>query len=168
MEDFRIIIEKHYPILYKISRSYTGNSADFDDLYQEMLIQLYTSLKNFRKESKLSTWIYRVALNTALSYQRNDRKKIKAVKVEEQMLIMETDEGDREVNSKETQIEMLYASIKELKKDDRAIILLHLEGKSYDEISDIIGISKSNTGVKLMRIKKQLQEILIRKGYERS
>lgn len=168
MEDFRIIIEKHYPILYKIGRSYTGNSADFDDLYQEMLIQLYTSLKNFRKESKLSTWIYRVALNTALSYQRNDRKKIKAVKVEEQMLIMETDEGDREVNSKETQIEMLYASIKELKKDDRAIILLHLEGKSYDEISDIIGISKSNTGVKLMRIKKQLQEILIRKGYERS
>jgi RNA polymerase sigma-70 factor (ECF subfamily) len=168
MEDFRTIVEEHYPILYKIGRSYTRTTADFDDLYQEMLISLYDSLKNFRQEAKLSTWIYRVALNTALTFQRDERKKSQEVKVEEQVLSGELDDQEGAYETREKQIEMLYESINELKKDDRAIILLHLEGKSYDEIAEIMGIGKSNTGVKLMRIKKQLQDILIRKGYERN
>jgi len=70
MEDFRTVIEQHYPLLYKIGRSYTRTSADFDDLCKEMLIHIYQSLNNFKIESSLSTWIYRVALNTALTFHR--------------------------------------------------------------------------------------------------
>lgn len=168
MKKFNQIIETHYPILYKIGRSYTRTNADFDDLYQEMLISVYDSLKSFREESKLSTWIYRVALNTALTYQRSNKKKSNEMPAEDLKQFGQEDSQGRDADGKEKKIELLYLSINELKKDERALILLHLEGKSYDEIADIMGISKSNTGVKLLRIKKQLQTILIRKGYERA
>lgn len=168
MEDFKSIIDAYYPILYKIGRSFTKDPADFDDLYQEMLIQVHDSLKSFRQDAKISTWIYRVALNTALTYSRSNKKKKNEFRTDNVKYFEQSDEADSGAYEREKKIELLYESINELKKEERAMILLHLEGKQYDEIADIMGISKSNTGVKLMRIKKRLQTILTEKGYERA
>ncbi len=170
MESFKPIVDEYYPIFYKIARSFTRKPADFEDLYQEMLIQVYQSLKNFRAQSKMSTWIYKVALNTAMTYSRSSKKRKQEVETGDMGGLDRAEEvdGAARKEEKEREIEILYESINELKKDDRAMILLHLEGKQYDEIAEIMGISKSNTGVKLMRIKKRLQSILIRKGYEQN
>ncbi|MCF8308787.1 MAG: sigma-70 family RNA polymerase sigma factor [Bacteroidales bacterium] len=168
MEDFKSIIDEYYPVLYKIGRSFTNRPADFDDLYQEMLIQIHHSLNNFRSEAKLSTWIYRVALNTALTFNRSSKKSQNETPTGNWNYLNKEEDSGTEAQEREANIEMLYSAINELKKEERAIILLHLEGKHYDEIADIMGISTSNTGVKLMRIKNKLQSILRRKGYERA
>jgi RNA polymerase sigma-70 factor (ECF subfamily) len=167
MENFKPIIDEYHPILYKIGRSFTRHRADFDDLYQEMLIQIYQSLKSFRGEARISTWLYRVALNTAMTYNRNNHKKHNKVAATDMTELEQQEEPLSAAHDKDQRVEMLYQAINELKKDDRAMILLHLEGKQYDEIAEIMGISKTNTGVKLMRIRKRLQSILTRRGYER-
>ena len=167
MENFKAIIDEYHPILYKIGRSYTRHRADFDDLYQEMLIQIYQSLKSFRGESRMSTWLYRVALNTAMTFNRNNHKRQNEVAEADIARLERQEEPISEARKTDWDVEMLYEAIHELKKDDRAMILLHLEGKQYCDIADIMGISKTNTGVKLMRIRKRLQTILTRKGYER-
>jgi RNA polymerase sigma-70 factor (ECF subfamily) len=158
MQDFQQIIKDHHAILFKIGRVYS-DEEDFDDLYQEMLIEIWKSLKNFGGQSKLSTWLYRVALNTAMSYNRVKKRrwlpKVDFSKAENAP-IEQSDHKQEE----EAQIDKLLTSIQQLKKDDRSIILLYLEEKSYDEISEIVGISKSNVGVKINRIKKRLFEQL--------
>lgn len=167
MEDFKAVIDEYYPLLYKVGRSFTDNKADFDDLYQEMLIQVYQSMKQFKGKSKLSTWIYRVALNSAISYNRKHKRKQREINSASYSFYDNAPEEKQDANEREKKIELLYESINELKKDERALILLHLEGKQYDEIAEIMGISRTNTGVKLMRVKKHLQRILTKKGYER-
>lgn len=166
MQNFQQIIDQFHPMLYKIGKSYTEDTADFDDLYQEMLIQIWQSLKRFNHKSKISTWIYRVALNTALTHHRQTKKKFLNTELKH---IPEPTANSEEhlAQENEQKINLLYESIRALKRDDRAIILLHLEGKQYDEIADIIGISKSNVGVKLLRIRKKLLDLLNQKGYAR-
>lgn len=164
MQEFNTIINQYHPVLFKISRSYSDNEDDFQDLYQEMLIQLWNSLKSFKGESKLSTWIYRVALNTALTWCRSNKNKIKTLELEG---VYHLAADPHEHDHQEEKIKLLYKCIRELEKGDRSIILLHLEGKQYDEISEIVGISKSNVGVKLLRIKKKLFELLNTGGYGR-
>lgn len=168
MESFKSIIDEYHPILYKIGRSFTNTRSDFDDLYQEMLIQIYHSLDGFRRESKISTWLYKVALNTAMTYNRKNKKKKQEVQSDDMSIWDRQDDSTDTAQERDKEVEMLYDAINELKKDERAMVLLHLEGKQYDEIAEIMGISQSNTGVRLMRIRKRLQSILIRKGYERS
>jgi RNA polymerase sigma-70 factor (ECF subfamily) len=102
-----------------------------------------------------------------MTFQRNDKRRPRGIPVDEVAAGGVADAGPDEAESREARINMLYACINELKKDDRALILLHLDGKSYEESAEILGISKSNTGVKILRIKKKLQECLIQKGYER-
>ncbi len=118
MKDFKSIVDEYYPIIYKIGRSFTRNSADFDDLYQEMLIQIHDSLKSFRSESKLSTWIYRVALNTALTYSRSDKRKQRETFTDNWDKIDQEEESDSAAQQRESRIEMLYAAINELKKEE--------------------------------------------------
>lgn len=166
---FRHIIDQHYGILFKIGRAYTRDDADFADLYQEILIQLWESYPRFKGQSKLSTWIYRVALNTALTHSRKGKRRPRGLSIENEAFRIADDSlrQSEKVRQKERNIELLYDCINELKKDERAIILLHLDGNSYDEIAQIIGISISNVGVRLLRTKKKLQKLLIAKGYER-
>jgi len=166
---FQHIIDEHYAILYKIARAYTQDEAGFEDLYQEMLIQLWQSYPRFKQQSKLSTYIYRVVLNTALTHQRKQKRQLKAVALEDQAFrLKDNSHGtSTEAHEKEANINLLYQCINELKKDDRAIILLHLDGKSYEEMAEILGLSTSNIGVRLMRVKKRLQKLLLAKGYER-
>lgn len=166
---FQHIIDQHYGILYKIGRAYSHDKADFEDLYQEMLIQLWQSFPRFQQQSKLSTYIYRVVLNTALTHQRKQSRQLKAIPLEEQAFRVTDNSGGllTAAHEKEKQINLLYQCINELKKEDRAIILLHLEGSSYEDMAEITGLSTSNIGVRLLRLKKRLQKLLIKKGYER-
>jgi RNA polymerase sigma-70 factor (ECF subfamily) len=161
MEDFDAIVKEFHPIFYKISRAYTDNDADFEDLFQEMLIQVWSSYKKFRGDSKLSTWLYRVALNTALSFQKKNRKTRNLEPLQDYPEVESDSETDQQ------KIDLLYQCIRLLEKDDRSLILLQLEGKSYEESSEILGISTSNVGVKLMRIRKKLEKLLKEQGYGR-
>ncbi|MDZ7777680.1 MAG: sigma-70 family RNA polymerase sigma factor [Bacteroidales bacterium] len=166
MVDFKNIIKEHHPILYKIGRIYSHDSAGFDDLYQEMLIQVYQSLHSFSGNARLSTWIYRVALNTALTHQRNEKKHAKVV-TDERIEEQECEEEPQKIaEQREQKIEMLYKSIRKLQPEDRGLIMLQLEGKKYDEIAAVIGISASHVGVKLLRARKKLENFLREDGYE--
>ena len=166
---FKDLIDRHHGILYKIGRSYSSNEADFRDLFQEILVQLWLSFPTFRGESSTGTWVYRVALNTAITFhkkQSNDR----LTTGNDEKLLRLADHSWQNLEKEQKvgrQIDLLYKCIHQLKKDDRAVILLHLEGKTYEETADILGISISYVGVKLLRIKKRLYKLLKQQGYAR-
>lgn len=143
---------KHLGIIHKISLLYTNNRADREDLFQDICFQVCRSYNSYRKEAQFSTWLYRVAINTAITQVRKNKHKA---------FTDGTLEGLPEmtgITSEEEQSELLFQAISQLNKIDRAIIMLWLEEHSYDEIADIMGISKSNVSVKLVRIKKSLSE----------
>lgn len=146
------LIEKNQAIIHKVTLIYTSTLADREDLFQEICLQLWRSFPNFREESKFSTWMYRVALNTAISNIRKQQKKIVAEPLSNRLQIPAEPTDDAE-NAK-----LLYAAISKLNRIDKAIILLWLEEKSYDEIASITGLTKSNVSVKLMRIKRKLED----------
>ncbi|MGH1337920.1 MAG: RNA polymerase sigma factor [Aureispira sp.] len=167
-KEFEDLLEQHKGILYKIGRSYTRNKTDFDDLYQEMLIQLWKSMQRFRGNSKLSTWVYRVALNTALTYYRNENRQqnLNLVEEIEWSAISKVKEEETSFDQRQEKIELLYHCIYLLKKEDRGIILLYLNGEKYEEIAQVIGLSIPHIGVKISRIKKQLYKLLKNNNYE--
>lgn len=165
--DFKKIVDEYNGILYKITRSYTANEEDFKDLYQEILVQLWKSMTNFKGNAKISTWIYRVALNTALTHKRNSQRKPRSETYEMIEFRMEISDQMTEMKEKEEKIELLYRCINLLKEEDRAIILLYLEGKKYKEIAEIIGLTTSHLGVKIKRIKKRLHDLLNQHHYGR-
>lgn len=166
-KEFKNIIDQHNGILYKIGRSYTTEEADFKDLYQEILIQLWKSLDKFQGKSKISTWIYRVALNTALTYKRNSKRRKLSDSLDKMNEKVACSGGEAMEVMKETEqkIELLYKCINLLKKDERAIILLHLDGRKYEEIAEIIGLTKNHVGVKIKRIKGRLHRLLKEHNY---
>lgn len=164
---FKDIIDQYNAILYKIGRSYTSTEEDFKDLYQEMLIQLWQALRKFKAKAKLSTFIYRVALNTAITHKTRRKKKMNAETLESTMPVIadETKNLLEQEDQRNSKIDLLYKCINRLDKDDRAIILLHLEGQTYEEIAEITGITSNNVGVKLNRIRKKLFQLLNAYGY---
>ncbi|SHK86397.1 RNA polymerase sigma-70 factor, ECF subfamily [Reichenbachiella agariperforans] len=158
--DFQPFLEEHHRIIAKVCRIYTDTAEDFNDYYQECVIQLWRSFDSFRGASKLSTWVYRVCLNVCLSQLRN-KKKIVSVAREQLPDIAE----EKDVVEEE-QLSMLYKAIKLLKESDRAVILLYLEEKSYKEMAEILGITVTNVGAKVNRVKNQLKKIIDgRTGY---
>lgn len=168
-KDFKHIIDAHHGILYKIGRAYTNNEADLNDLFQEMLIQLWKAFPSFEGKAKLSTWIYRVALNTALTFKRKQKRQPHTTAVDQSIHAIAYEESNPEELELERKqrADLLYHCINQLRKDDRAIILLHLEENSYEEIAEIIGIEANNVGVKIYRIKKRLYHLLNSSGYGR-
>jgi len=158
MADFKEILDKHHPILYKIGHAY-ASGEDFDDLYQEMLINVWRGLPNFKENSKISTWLYKVALNTALTYVRNKNRKPKeSVDFEKYENTWES--APSYMPDAEDDIKQLYSAIRQLKKEERSLILLYLDEKTYDEMAEIIGFTTSNVGVRINRIKKKLHKLL--------
>jgi RNA polymerase sigma-70 factor (ECF subfamily) len=155
-KDFESLITENHGMIYKICRVY-ADEAEFEDLYQEVLINLWTSLKNFKGNSKLSTWMYRVILNTALTYQRATKRHKNNTSIDQ------VPEPGYEVNTmgqEQQEIQRLYRAISKLALNDRSIILLYLEEKSYEEIAEITGLSISNIGVKINRLKKKIFKLL--------
>lgn len=152
--EFADLLEQNKGIIHKVSILYTSNTADKEDLYQDICFQLCRSYNTYRKEAQFTTWMYRVAINTAVSQVR--KKKNIVIPVEE----FQEKEDDSGSSEKDEQIQLLFKAIALLSKIDKAIILLWLEEKKYEEIADILGISKSNVSVKLVRIKESLSKIM--------
>jgi RNA polymerase sigma-70 factor (ECF subfamily) len=149
------ILEKHKRIIRKVSMLYTRNREDQEDLFQDICFQICKSYDSFREEAQISTWLYRVALNTAISQVRKNKKKT-AAEIFYENIHYSNNSGDED----EGQAQKLFQAIAKLNKIDKALILLWLEEKSYDEIDEILGISKSNVSVKLVRIKKALSKTI--------
>ncbi len=150
--EFEKIIRENSKILHKFCRIYTDCAEDYEELFQEMMIQIWRSLENFRGDAKVSTFIYRICINTALSNRAKlNRSKNKFVSLDGKVFIQP--EKDK---IEDGQLNKLYAAIRELKSVDRAIIGLYLEEKSYEEIAEILGMSKTNVATRLMRLKKKI------------
>lgn len=155
MKNFEDIIVVHKGIIFKIAKAYSNGNYDFDDLFQEITLQIWRSLPNFKNNSKLSTYIYRIALNTAINFKKKNSK-------DSRIDISEYQIADPRINRSETteEIDLLYKAIQSLPKDEKAIVLLYLDQYSHKEIADIIGISSNYIGVKINRIKNKLFQIL--------
>ena len=153
-EFYEEYVEKNKAIIYRICKAYANNDEEFQDYFQEVCLQLWKSRNKFNHQSKLSTWIYRVTLNVCLTLVRNEKKKGENTPILDHHLVS----NPNEQNEEKEQLEVLYSAIKNLREIDKGIILLYLEKKSYQEIADITGISVSNVGVKVNRIKNQLKE----------
>lgn len=154
-EFYQEYIENNRAIIARICRAYTDNEADFQDYFQEVCLQLWKSRENFRHQSQLSTWIYRVTLNVCLSLVRKKKQHLAPLEGVADRLA----ESPRVIEDiQQQQLALLYRQIRQLKEVDRALILLYLEEKSYEEMAEILGISVSNVGVKINRIKTKLKK----------
>ena len=140
--------------MHKLCKVYTHDSDEYEELFQQMLIQVWRSLENFRGDSKISTWIYRVCINTALSFRAKFyRSKMKFESLDGKLFIHPEKDQERD-----EQLQKLYAAIRELKPIDRAMVTLYLDENSYEETAEILGISKTNVATRLMRLKRNLVE----------
>ena len=147
-------------IIYKVTRSYSSTSEDQKDLYQEIIFQLWRSYDKFRNESKKSTWLYRVALNTALTFSQRKKRDLGRELISVELF----HKYNQTLEAKDDRIQLLYEHIQRLKPVNRAIMLLHLEGNDYEEIASIMGVTSTNVGTRLNRIRKKLKsQILNRK-----
>ena len=159
---FLELIDQHKGILHKIAMMYMDNSEDQNDLIQEIVLQLCKSFDRFESKSQFSTWMYRVSLNTALTYFRKEKRKAdRHTFLENIDQVDEVDSGE-----KETQLELFYKAVHELNKVEKALIFLFLEGQSHKEIGSNLGISEGNARVKLNRTKEKIQIIIKKYGYE--
>ncbi len=150
-------LEKHQNIIHRICRAYTTNPHDHQDLFQEISIQLWKAYKQFRGESKFSTWMYRVSLNTAISIYRKSKRRIQTGDWNDQVSSTPQENYDP---TKDRQLEALYNAIHRLNDIEKALVLLYLEDKPYKEISTCLGISEVNARVKMTRVKEKLKKIL--------
>ena len=153
--DFESIIEKNKGIIYKVANSYCKDSDDCKDLVQEIIIQLWRSFKRFDHSSKLSTWMYRVALNVAISFYRKDSKRKMFSSELTENLIAIIPENEPSVT--EGQINQLQQFIAELKDMDRALMILYLEDRTQKEMGEIMGLTETNVSTKIARIKEKLR-----------
>lgn len=138
-----------------------NNQNDQEDLFQEIVCQLWKSYESFRNESQFSTWMYRVAVNTAIVFLKKEKRKVDKYEIASENI--RDDEGDSHI--KESQIDHFYKAVQKLGKIDKAIIFYQLEGFSHKEIGDNLGISEGNARVKLNRAKEKLKEIIKNQGY---
>ena len=155
---FLLDFENNQNIVHKVCRIYTTDSDAHKDLFQEITIQLWKNYSKFRGDSKFSTWMYRVALNTAISLYRKSSKRIKTEDysyIEYKIQSVEYDDNQ------ELQLKALYAAIHQLNDIDKALIFLYLEDKPFKEISITLGISDINARVKMNRAKEKLRTILL-------
>lgn len=155
-ETFISVIKDNQNLIYKICYSYCSNVQNRKDLQQEILIQLWNSFSKFDGRVKISTWIYRIALNTAITYYRNDSKHTsRNISIDASIITLSSFEADSGENEN---VAMLYQFIESLNELDKALILLYLDDNKYKDIADILGISETNVATKISRIKKSLKE----------
>lgn len=143
-------------MLYKVCNIYCHTEFDRQDLFQEIIIQLWKSYPKFRGDSKFSTWLYRIALNTAISDLRRKKKSITLTESAKLPVEIEDIQYYRE---KEEQLQQLHMAIDQLTEIEKAITMLYLEDKSYDEMEDILGINQNNLRVKMNRVKEKLRKL---------
>ena len=151
--EFTRMVKEYRKTIYTVCYFFSKDSEEVEDLFQEVLINLWRGFESFRGESSLKTWVWRVSLNSCKDYGRKKKRSVQTVP-----LTLDIDLYD-EKDDNGRQIKMLYERINKLNVFDRAIILLWLESMSYEEIADIVGISPSNVGARLTRIREQLKSM---------
>lgn len=150
-------LEENQNIVHKICRLYTNDGDSHNDLFQEITIQLWRAFPKFRGDSKFSTWMYRVALNTAITLYRKSKRTVKTQDFEGVSFKISAEDYDDTV---EVQLKMMYKAVKDLNDIDKALVFLYLEDKSYRDISETLGITEVNARVKMNRIKEKLRTTL--------
>lgn len=153
-ESFIKAIKENENLIFKIASVYTNNTDDKADLVQEIIYQLWKSFDSFNQQSSLSTWMYRVALNVAIYQLKIAKRRVSTVEIDEQILNYQ----DEDNSAIEQKWEIFRQQIENLNLLDKAIIMLYLDNKSYEEIAEIIGLTVSNVGTKLQRIKEKLKK----------
>jgi RNA polymerase sigma-70 factor (ECF subfamily) len=158
---FRRWLDEHVGLMLKVVRGCAASPPDQEDLFQEVLLQLWSSIPAFRGEAKETTWIYRVAWNTALAWRRGERRRREGhetfIKLSQ---VPHARPSHLESQLEQEIVERLYAAIRQLPKVDASLALMHLDGLSYQEMAEVLGISENYIGVKLNRIRKQLADQL--------
>lgn len=155
--NFIELLQKHQNIVHKVCRIYTNNQDAHNDLFQEIAIQLWKAFPKFRGDSKFSTWMYRVGLNTAITLYRKNKRRIITQEFDVIQFKISAEAYD---NSEEEQLKLMYQAVHQLNDIDKALVFLFLEDKNYREISETLGISEVNARVKMNRIKTKLKTIL--------
>ena len=152
-QEFLSVIREYERVIYKVCYLYTTPNATLNDLYQEVVLNIWKAFPKFRRECKISTWIYRIALNTCISFIRKEKNIPEIVTL--------TQEADCSEEDDETQalLQHLYRIINRLGQLEKSIILLYLEEKSYEDISEITGLTVTNVATKLNRIKDKLKKM---------
>ena len=155
---FKQWVNDHKALIYKVVRIY-AQPSDMDDLFQDILMQLWQSIPAFKQQSKPSTWIYRVALNTALTKHRKDKKH----RQKRQSIDMDSFIADRQVGPNPDEanpVDQLYHAIRQLPKIDSSLILMHLDGLNHRDIADVLGITENHVGVSLHRAKQRIGKLM--------
>ncbi|MBC8110396.1 MAG: sigma-70 family RNA polymerase sigma factor [Verrucomicrobia bacterium] len=154
---FLQVIDKEQGIIHKVCNMYRREVDDRKDLFQEIVIQLWKAFPNFRHEAKITTWMYRIALNTAISDYRKQKKRPETSEISDR--ISETFKPEEDT-VKEENMQLLYAAIEKLTDVEKAVVMLYLEEHSYEEMADIVGITQNNLRVKMNRIREKLRKIM--------
>lgn len=152
-KDFANIVRKHKSTIYTVCYMFSQDNDEVEDLFQETLINLWKGFAQFRGDSSPATWIWKVSLNTCISFDRKKRRRGESVPLSMSINLFEDEDNDSR------QIEMLRKRINQLGPFDRAIVLLWLENLSYEEIGEIVGITAKNVSVRLVRIREQLKKM---------
>lgn len=160
-ERIRRWLVDHAGLVWKVVRAF-ASPADRDDLFQEIVVQLWTSAARFRGQSKESTWIYRVAFNTALAWRRQTRRRDTRFVTGLSLASLEGANSSRDdaARERDAKIERLYAAIRALPEVDASLALMHLDGLSYLEMAEVLGLTENHIGVKLTRVRKKLADAL--------
>ena len=151
-KEFAQLVREQKGTIYTVCYMFSNDEEEVNDLFQEALVNLWKGFESFRHESKVSTWVYRVTLNSCLSAERKKKRCIQAVPLTMDVNFYEDSDADAR------QVRQLHERIQKLGMVDRAIVLMWLENMSYDEIAAVMGITPKNVGVKLFRIKQQLMK----------
>lgn len=155
--EFTTLIEENQGIIHKVCRIYTDDAMAHNDLFQEIVLQLWKSYDSFKGDAKFSTWMYRVGINTAITLFRKKSRKPKIDRLDQHHFHIQSEERDENV---EFQIKMLKKAINQLNDIERALVLLYLEELPYRDIAETMGITEVNARVKMNRIKKKLKVML--------
>jgi RNA polymerase sigma factor (sigma-70 family) len=153
---FQTLVEEHKKILYKVCNSYCRNRDDREDLAQEITVQLWRSFAKFDERYRFSTWMYRIALNVAISFYRRETTRTRHVISDEERLLEAIDD----TQSQPEDIRLLYQFIGTLDPLSKALVLLYLDGNNYQEIAEVLGISETNVATKISRLKKTMKQEL--------
>ena len=153
-ETFLLLLEEHKGIIIKICNAYCQAKDDKEDLSQEIVYNLWKAFANYTPDHKFSTWLYRVALNVAISYYRKEKRSLQYTPYDENLIVFSEEGYNKEL---EGNLLLLQQFIFELKEIDKSIMLLYLDDKSYHEIAEITGISETNVATKINRIKTNLK-----------
>lgn len=156
---FLILLDEHKKILFKVASSYCRNTADRQDLVQEMVVQLWRSFDRYDERYRFSTWMYRIALNVAISFYRGEARRSRFHVPADDTLLEIRAEAPGSATS-DDDLRLLQHFTEQLDELDRALVILYLDGNRYDTIAEILGISETNVGTKISRIKQRLRRDL--------